>query len=67
VENHIIVFRDVTPRSLLEVYETFTGFRPISHGQHCRRRLVAQRQATSVLCPNVTSDVLSSSTLKMNA
>jgi hypothetical protein len=52
VETHIIVFWDVTPCSLLEGYESFTGFSPLSHGQHCRRRFVAQREAASASCPD---------------
>jgi len=52
VETHIIVFWVVTPCSLLEGYENVAGFRPLSHRQHCRRRLVAQRRAASIACPD---------------
>jgi len=43
---------DVPPCSLLEGYESFTGFRPLSHERNCRRRLVTQKQSVSFSCPD---------------
>jgi len=47
-----MIFLDVPPCSLLEDYESFTSFRPLSHGRHCRRRFVTQKRAVSFSCPD---------------